>query len=416
MGTSAVIPDLRYKEQIGPNDHLVYAVDGGFIDNNGVMPAFSMRAPRIVYESISDLAMTNKNAPRNNAVDWNMYEYIEECYKVWTKPENLADGENRDITEQTELKKLLKSTITLDSYAMFDINFDGTLTKTRYNGMFKRRYHCAAVNELNRTNFNNLEPMIVSLALTVEPTPEAISFWGLAQDKASFQEYDVIFTMHIGAPVLGWEELVKNNGAGVDIAALNACGQHGHAGSGDTEGAASKNRAAIAAGGANMFGFFPHTTTQRKIPPACTEAVINMATYSYLRAQAHYDFSLSIDTFANKVQSGATDDKYAEVVDCRKSVTSTSDGLKKCLDGYKPLRPANYVAPSAIIDAGREPVNLDCTPMLAPDPFTLKYGNVKPDEVRNMILIIFGIGFGVPLGVLVGGLIRQKFCTCTPSE
>jgi hypothetical protein len=96
--------------------------------------------------------------------------------------------------------------------------------------------------------------------------------------------------------------------------------------------------------GEETLNFFPHTTTQLRISPACTQAVMNMATYSVLSSQAHYDYSLDIDEFAERVRSDNTtvkfaDWKYAEVIDCRKSTTNTFTGFKDCLEGIKPLRP-----------------------------------------------------------------------------
>jgi hypothetical protein len=76
-------PDLRFREKvkISGQEKTIYAFDGGYIDNNGVMPAFSMRAERIVHESISDLAMTSDDIKETlaNAKQWNIYGYIEKC-------------------------------------------------------------------------------------------------------------------------------------------------------------------------------------------------------------------------------------------------------------------------------------------------------------------------------------------------
>jgi hypothetical protein len=398
-------PDLRFREKvkISGQEKTIYAFDGGYIDNNGVMPAFSMRAERIVHESISDLAMTSDDIKETlaNAKQWNIYGYIEKCYETLTGVDNvtwLDDVKVSGKTMEDELyeqengildggpvtcssvkdkamgkkcrKNLLSGTITRDNYQLFDLAFDldpASESHTGDNGMFKKRYHCAMMNDWNRTNYDNANAMISTMALTVQPTKNAIEYWGLATSADTFQEYDVIYSQHLGAPMLGWEKevglLQKEQKS---VIHYDVCGQYCHNGMGDMQLKDHLNTVKEAVTGKNGRKRFPHTSTQMKISPACTAALLNMATYAYLASWRHFDFSLNIPDFDSKVTSGTTDAKYAEVIDCRKKSTSTKAGLKKCLDGHRPLRPPGYVAPSAIIDKGRQTFydgsKPDCTP------------------------------------------------------
>jgi len=364
------LPDLRYQQQITAKpmtgkredetlvrkeqEFTLYTMDGGMVDNPALMPAFSMRAQRIVHASHSDLTLTDKGKPRDKSADWNIAPYIEKCKEIWLneekfpqleKGENRKYGDGRNSYEQDimneQLQPLLKGTITRDNYQMFDIDSDsGTkLSNTQNNGVFRPRYHCAAVSEYDRQNKDrHSKPLIFTMALTVQPTARAIEFYGLGHP---FQEYDVIYTGHIGAPVLEWEDLVSSGDEAVDVTTYENCGQYGGAPNGDVLASrlnAQRNRGE----GEETLNFFPHTTTQLRISPACTQAVMNMATYSVLSSQAHYDYSLDIDEFAERVRSDDktvkfADWKYAEVIDCRKSTTKTFTGFKDCLEGIKPL-------------------------------------------------------------------------------
>jgi hypothetical protein len=364
------LPDLRYQQQITAKpmtakredetlvrkeqEFTLYTMDGGMIDNPALMPAFSMRAQRIVHASHSDLTLTDKGKPRDNSAHWNIAPYIKKCREIWLneekftqleKGENRKYGDGRNSYEQDimneQLQPLLKGKITRDNYQMFDIDSDsGTkLSNTQNNGVFRPRYHCAAVSEYDRQNKDkHSKPLIFTMALTVQPTARAIEFFGLGHP---FQEYDVIYTGHIGAPVLEWEDLVSSGDAAVDVTTWENCGQYGGAPNGDVLAErlkANRNRGE----GEETLNFFPHTTTQLRISPACTQALMNMATYSVLSSQAHYDYSLDIDEFAERVRSDDktvkfADWKYAEVIDCRKSTTNTFTGFKDCLEGIKPL-------------------------------------------------------------------------------
>lgn len=409
-------PDLRFREKVKVNgqEKMIYAFDGGYLDNNGVMPAFSMRAERIVHETISDLAMTPDSIKEDlsNAKQWNIFKYTEKCYQTWTGVNDVTqlDTAEKGLYDQHLVKegdtKLLSGTVSRDNYQLFDISFDSdpnSDSRTGNNGMFKKRYHCAMVNEWKRTNYDNADAFMVTMALTVQPTKEAIEFWGLATTPNAFQEYDVIYTQHYGAPMLGWEKLVgplqKEKKSIID---LKVCGKYTHNGAGDTQLKDHLNTAQEAITGTTGRKRWPHTATQMKITPACTAALLNMATYAYLSGRRHFDFSLNIADFDSKVTSGTTDPKYAEVIDCRKKSTSTKAGLKKCLDGYKPLRPAGYVAPSAIIDKGRNPFydgsKPDCTPDIKERPKGTIGGAVAASWYVSLLSLLFFVFCGCELG------------------
>lgn len=130
---------------------------------------------------------------------------------------------------------------------------------------------------------------------------------------------------------------------------FKVCGQYTHNGHGDMQLKDHLNTVQKTLLGTTGRKRWPHTSTQMKITPACTAALMNMATYAYLASQRHFDFSLNIADFDSKLTSGTPDPKYAEVTDCLQKSTSTKVGLKKWLDGHKPLLPSGYVAPSAII-------------------------------------------------------------------
>lgn len=340
----SLFPDLRYQDK--GKASTLNTMDGAAVDNAALYPAFAMRATRIVHTAMSGIPMIPKGKNGEGAEHWTIYEYAKACMEYWPKlPWKDRDYnkyyEGKDCTSDEWPKLFNKLYLKADdaSYFAFDIWFasgqgDRLIAAEQGMGVFHPSIHCAMVNEWITGNSDNSEPLVTTIAATINPPDKAKKYWGMDIEKT--EPYDVLYTFHQGQMVKSWADILSSQG--LDIA--DAC---------DKAGAFSDTVDASRIGRQQPF---PHISTQQAIVPECIAALQNMAAYSYSKSKPHYDFSLDIDEFTSFVNQKNNNEeypefaRYAHVIDCRdQTVTTSAQGYANCLHGKKPLNPNFSPAP-----------------------------------------------------------------------